>query len=388
MMFDFNAPLSRKGTHAEKYTALKRLYGREDLLPFWVADMEFAVAPAVSGALAARVRHPVYGYTSIPDSLTDAITSWNARRYQLTLANDSVTIVPGVMSGVAAAIYALSEPGDAIVVQSPLYPPLMNTVRKNGRKLLENQLVQEKGRYTIDFTDLERLFQHHRPRILFLCSPHNPVGRVWARDELARVVELAKLYDVYLVSDEIHADIVFAPFTHISALSLDEQAENRIIVLNAASKSFNVAGLNTAYALIPDLKLRTSFRQQLRRMNFHGVNIFGMAALEAAYCGAEEWLEELLQYLLSNRDFMTEKLDKELPGLEKFAPEGTYLYWLNFNSLGLNALQIRERLINVARVGMNDGITFSKACAGYWRFNFAVPRAMLENGLERIISAF
>ncbi len=387
-MFDFDAPVSRLGTNAEKYTSLKRLYGREDLLPFWVADMEFAVAPAIQKALAARVNHPLYGYSSIPESLIEEVVSWNRKRYGLSIKSESITLVPGVMAGISAAIFALSEPGDSIVVQPPLYPPLIRSVHKNGRKLIENPLVIRDGSYCMDLDELEQLFQRYQPRILLLCSPHNPVGRVWNKDELINLAELTQRYNVYLVSDEIHADIVFRPHEHVSALSLIQGGDNRIIVLNSASKSFNVAGLNTAYAFIPDLRLRSSFRQQLRCMNVYGVNLFGMIALEAAYTEGEEWLEALLGYLFANRQFMTKTLKSELAGLELFIPEGTYLYWLNFNSLGLDVDQIRERLVEVARVGLNDGITFSQYHGGFWRFNFAVPRTMLEQGLDRMISAF
>ena len=387
-MFDFDTLVSRAGTHAEKYTALNRLFGREDVLPFWVADMEFSVAPAIREALDSRVDHPLYGYTSIPETLIDSIINWNEKRYNLALNQDSVTLIPGVMSGVSAAIFALSEPGDAIIVQPPLYPPLMHTVRKNGRKLIENPLVLENGSYSIDFEELEHLFQIHQPSILLFCSPHNPVGRVWTRDELVRLVDLTQQYDVFLVSDEIHADIVFPPHEHVSTLAFDEGQNGKFIVLNSASKSFNVAGLNTAYALIPDVKIRTAFRQQLRCMNLHGVNLFGMIALEAAYCKGEGWLDALLFYLQSNRQFMADTLVKELPILEHFVPEGTYLYWLNFNSLDLTAPQIKERLVEVAKVGLNDGITFGRGNEGFWRFNFAVPRSMLEQGLERIVQAF
>ena len=223
---------------------------------------------------------------------------------------------------------------------------------------------------------------------MLLCSPHNPVGRVWKREELVRLVELTEPYGVFVVSDEIHADIIFAPHRHISLLTIDEKMNNRIILLNSASKSFNVAGLNTAYAIIPDRKLRTSFRRQLRRWNLHGVNLLGMTALEAAYRDGEEWLEALLRYLHSNRQFMTVILDSELPRLQYFIPEGTYLYWLNFNSLGLTPRQIREKLINEAGVGLNDGVTFSRGAEGFWRFNFAAPRTMLEQGLERIVRVF
>jgi len=387
-MFDFDAPVSRAGTHAEKYESLKRLFGREDILPFWVADMEIAAAPAITEALAARVAHPVYGYTAVPVSLPEAIVSWCGRRYGLTLREDNVTMIPGVMAGVSAALFAFSGPGDGVVVQTPLYPPLMTTVRKNGRRLIENRLVVVDGQHTIDFTDLERLFKVHRPRLMLFCSPHNPVGRVWTGNEVNRVVELTGHYGVHLVSDEIHADIVYPPYVHFSALSPGGRAGGHVILLHSASKSFNVAGLNAAYALIPDLKLRTSFRQELRRMNLHGVNLFGMTALEAAYREGEEWLDALLRHLLGNREYMTAILERELPTLKHYVPEGTYLYWLDFNPLGHSAKDIRDRLVNVARVGLNDGITFSSDHGGFWRFNFAVPRSMLEQGLDGIVRAF
>lgn len=387
-MFDFDNPITRAGTHAEKYTALKRLYGREDILPFWVADMEFAVAPAVSKALADRISHPIYGYTSIPDSLRQAITLWNAKRYGVTLSASAITIIPGVMAGVSAAVLALSEPGDAILVQPPLYPPLMQTVIRNDRKLVENQLVEKGNRYAINFADLEKLFQQHRPKLMLLCSPHNPVGRVWSVDELTQLFSLTRQYNVCLVSDEIHADIVYPPNRHVSALSVCQKESGGMIVLNSASKSFNVAGLNTAYALISDMQLQTMFRKQLRSMNLHGANIFGMEALEAAYTKSEEWLDALREYLQGNRQFMTKTLNEELPDLQHFVPEGTYLYWLNFNSLGLSGTQIKRMLIDDAKVGLNDGLTFSPNHDGFWRFNFGVPRAMLERGLERIVKAF
>ncbi len=387
-MFDFDTSISRAGTHAEKYTLRRRLFGREDIIPFWVADMEFAVAPAIRKALSSRVQHPVYGYTGVSETLLDAIKFWNSKRYGLSFKEEAVTIVPGVMSGVSAAVFALSEPGESIVVQSPLYPPLMHTVHKTGRRLVENQLIVRDGNYQINFEKLEQLFKAHQPRILLLCSPHNPVGRVWNREELVRLIELVKCYQGYLVSDEIHADIIFASHRHIPALAVDKEANSRIIVLNSASKSFNVAGLNTAYAIIPDKKVRIGFQQQLRGMNLHGANLLGLVALEAAYTKGEEWLNELLRYLQANRQYMADRLNAELPALEHFFPDGTYLYWLNFNTLGLSPEIIKEKLINEARVGLNDGVTFSRANQGFWRFNFGVPRSMLEKGLTRIIRAF
>jgi cystathionine beta-lyase len=387
-MHDFDSVLSRQGTDAEKYTARFRLFGREDVMPFWVADMEFAAAPVIRDALAARVSHPVYGYTSVSPSLLAAVTEWNRKRYGLVFGVDDLSMVPGVMPGVAAAMQAFTEPGDGVVVQPPLYPPLAQSVRNNGRLLLENPLVLRDGRYRINFEKLESLFQARRPKMLLFCSPHNPVGRVWEREEVAGMVALTHRYGVFLVSDEIHADIVFPPHRHISALACCGHAEHRIIVLNSASKSFNVAGLSTAYAVIPDPGVRGDFRRQLRRMNLHGANIFGMSALMAAYRDGEQWLNSLLAYLRDNRDYMYARLENELPGLEHFRPEGTYLYWLNFNPLCLSPGKIRERLVEAAGVGLNDGVTFSREHEGYWRFNFAAPRSMLAEGLDRIVRAF
>lgn len=388
MHFDFDNPPSRAGTHAEKYTARKRLFGRSDVLPFWVADMEFAVAPAIQEALSDRMQHPVYGYTSVPDSLLDTIVAWSEKRFRLHCRPEELTLVPGVMAGVSAALSALSEPGDAVVVQPPLYPPLMKTVYHAGRKLVENHLIIHDGHYKINYDELEKQFRQHQPKIFIFCSPHNPVGRVWSMDEVTRIIELTQRYNVYLVSDEIHADIVFPPYAHTSVLVPEGVSNSRVIVLNSTSKSFNIAGLNTAYAVIPDVQLRNTFRRQLRRMNLHGVNIFGMVAMEAAYGKCEAWLDALLLYLQSNRDFVTDKLSRELPDLEHFLPEGTYLYWLNFNSLNISPQEIKERLIERALVGLNDGVTFSAAHEGYWRFNFAVPKSMLKEGLDRIIRAF
>ena len=387
-MYDFDEAPSRAGTHAEKYTARTRLFGREDVLPFWVADMEFAVAPAIWAALAGRVDHPVYGYTSVAESLLDVIAAWNRERYSLAVNRDEVILIPGVMAGVSAALYLLSKPGDAVVAQPPLYPPLMHTVRNNRRLLLENHLVLQNGRYRMNLDELEHLFHIHRPKIMLFCSPHNPVGRVWSREAVAEIVRLTGRYGVCLVSDEIHADIIFPPHRHTCALSPAERENSRIIVLNSASKSFNIAGLNTAYALIPDISLRSAFRSQLRRLNLHTVNIFGMTALEAAYGGGGEWLDALLHYLGGNRQYIMDRLTTGLPGLRNFSPEGTYLFWLDFNSLGLTPPQIREKLIHRAGVGLNDGSTFSGACEGFWRFNFAAPRSMLAQGLDRIIGAF
>jgi len=387
-MYNFDNPPSRNGSNAEKYTARSRLFGRQDVLPFWVADMEFATAPSVLDALAARMAHPVYGYTSVPKSLPVTISAWNSKRHGISFAPESLTLVTGVMSAVLATLSILSAPGDGIVVQTPLYPPLMQTVLGNHRLLLENQLTLSDGRYRMNFIELERMFTLHQPKVFLLCSPHNPVGRVWERDEIDYLVKLTSHYGVYLVSDEIHADIVFSPHRHISALSYAKEHGSRIMMLNSASKSFNIAGLNTAYAVIPDQTLRKMFRRQLQRMNLYGVNIFGMTALEAAYSGGEEWLEALMDYLSANRKYMRDRLTRELPDLDHYSPDGTYLYWLDFNSLGLSPAEIRMKLIDEAGVGLNDGITFSQSHAGFWRFNFAVPRSMLTEGLGRIIEAF
>jgi len=383
-MFDFDSPLSRHNTDAEKYTLLKRLYGRDDLLPFWVADMEFATAPTVVQALRRRVEHPIYGYTSPSATLYATIAQWNANRYNLRVNPDAVVLVPGVMAGVTAALHAFSRPGDAVVIQTPIYPPFFHVTRNNNREVLENHLQEQSPSYCIDFDLLESQFKTRHPAMMLLCAPHNPVGRVWNREELAQIISLSQRYNVTLVSDEIHADIVYAPHQHISPSSMDD----KVVVLNSASKSFNVAGLNTAYALIADSRQRKAFQNVLRKLHLATVNLFGMTALEAAYTEGEEWLDALIAYLQNNRDYMVEELQSGLPNVHIFNPEGSYLMWLNFNPLALSPQIIQEKLVHEAKVALNDGATFSRSHAGYWRFNFAVPQNMLQDGLLRIIRAF
>lgn len=384
LMFDFDHPPSRHKTHAEKYTALGRLYGRDDVLPFWVADMEFATAPTITEALRQRVEHPIYGYTSPPETLFRAIAQWNAARYNLSINPEAVTLVPGVMAGVTAALHAFSKPGDAVVIQPPIYPPFVSTTLRNNRKVVENPLIEQQGKYVIDFDLLESQFKSKHPSMMLFCSPHNPVGRVWSNEELTQLTTLTQRYGVTLISDEIHADIVYAPHQHISALDLDEKA----IVLNSVSKSFNVAGLNTAYALIADKQRRMMFQKVLRQLHLASVNLFGMTALEAAYTEGAVWLDALVSFLQNNRDSMVQELQTTLPDLYVFRPEGSYLMWLNFNRLGLSPQTIQEKLINKAQVALNDGATFSRSHEGYWRFNFAVPQDMLKEGLQRLLMAF
>ncbi len=383
-MFDFDTPLSRDNTDAEKYTLLKRLYGRDDVLPFWVADMEFATAPAVTQALRRRAKHPVYGYTSPSEALFTAIANWNANRYNLSVNPDAVVLVPGVMAGVTAALHTFSSPGDKVVIQTPIYPPFIHVTRNNNREVLENTLRENSGNYHIDFDLLEMQFATQHPAMMLLCAPHNPVGRVWGRDELTHLVNLSLRYNVTLISDEIHADIVYSPHRHISPASIDE----KVVVLNSASKSFNVAGLNTAYALISDSEQRRAFQKVLRKLHLATCNLFGMTALEAAYTEGEDWLDALNAYLQNNRDFMVRELQTGLPNLQIYNPEGSYLLWLDFNPLALSPQSIREILVHQAKVALNDGVTFSRSHEGYWRFNFAVPKKMLEDGLQRIIRAF
>lgn len=384
LKFDLDIPPSRHKTHAEKYTALGRLYGRDDVLPFWVADMEFATAPAIVQALRQRVEHPIYGYTTPSETLFGVIAQWNATHYNLSINPEAATLIPGVMAGVTAALHAFSKPGDAVVIQPPVYPPFLYTTHKNNRNVLENPLIEKQGKYFIDFNLLESQFKTQHPSMMLFCSPHNPVGRVWSNEELTQLITLTQRYDVTLISDEIHADIVYAPHQHISALGLDEKA----IVLNSVSKSFNVAGLNTAYALIPDKQRRMVFQKVLRQLHLASVNLFGMTALEAAYTEGAVWLDALLSYLQNNRDSMIQELNTTLPDLQTFKPEGSYLMWLNFNPLDASPQTIKEKLVNEAKVGLNDGAMFSRSHEGYWRFNFAVPQTMLKEGLQRVIMAF
>lgn len=388
MRYDFDTITDRRHTDCLKWDENGRIYGTEDIHPMWVADMDFTVPPQIMKAMRERLEHGVFGYTFRGDAYHEAIVGWLKRRYHWDIRREFITFSPGVVPALAMSILANTIPGDRVLIMTPVYGPFFSVVKNNGRVLTEYQLEQgEDGSYFIDFEKLESQIDG-RTRMLLLCNPHNPVGRVWTREELARIMELAVRRDLIVVSDEIHGDFIYSGQEHVSIASLSDEAASRTITCYAPSKTFGLAGLSTAYVVIPDEKLRDRFNDMLAALEVDGGNIFGTVALTAAYDGCQDWLEELLQYLEANRDYACQFIEERIPQIKVRKPDATYLLWLNCEKLGFKDNRALDRFfIDKARLGLNRGVRFGSQCEGYMRLNFGCPRSLLTKGLTQLEAA-
>jgi cystathionine beta-lyase len=383
--FDFDTPIDRAGTHSVKYDLREAKFGRADVLPLWVADMDFAAPPCVQAALAARVAHPVYGYTVAPQAAFEAIADWQRRRHGWDIERDWITLTPGLVPSLALAVQAFTQPGEAVVVPTPVYNPLFEAVQRNGRDLIRSPLAWDGARHAMD---LEALAARITPdtRLLLLCSPHNPGGRVWTRDELEALGALCERHDLLVVSDEIHADLVYPGAKYIPLASVSPELAARTVTFNSPGKTFNVAGLNTSYAIISDAHLRARYRQALHALHVEGVNLFGLTAMQAAYREGEPWLEALLAYLRGNIELACGYIAANLPRAQCAAPESTFLLWLDCRALGLSDAALRARLVD-AGLGLSPGTQFGLEGGGFMRMNIALSRSRLREALNRLAKA-
>ncbi|MCH8498823.1 MAG: PatB family C-S lyase [Marinobacter sp.] len=379
---DFDQALDRSGTHTVKFDGRKGYFNDERVLPMWVADMDFAAPTVVTEALIARAQHPVYGYTLFPDSLYGAMQAWFSRRHGWQIARDWILMAPGVVPSLHAAVMAFSEPGDAIVVQPPVYFPFFSAVRKTGRRVVENPLRQEGGRYVMDLEHLEHCAREGA-RMLILCSPHNPVGRVWEMQELQGLLAIAERYDMLVLSDEIHCDLVYPGARHQVTAGLPH-TPGRIITTVAPSKTFNIPGLGLSALVVEDASQRQALQQVFGSLNMVQSNPFSVTGFEAAYVGGEAWLDSLLMYLAQSRDRILDTVARDLPGVRAIRPEGTYLCWLDFSALGLADAALQQLLVKQAGVGLSAGYTFGSQGSGFMRLNFATPRARVLEALSMI----
>lgn len=386
MAYDFDRVIARRGTGCEKWDGLKQIFGVDDLLPFWVADMDFAVAPEIAAAVQARARHPVYGYHTREESFFEAAMAWEERRHGWRIERDWITNTPGVVTSLSAAVQSLTSPGDRVVIQPPVYHPFFSCVAGNGRQLVENPLKVNNGRWEMDLTDLESKLDPS-VKMLILCNPHNPVGRVWTREELLALGEVCQRHNLTILADEIHCDLIFTGHRHLPFASLDPALASRTVTFFSPSKTFNIAGTYTSLVVISDPDRRTRYRTLIRALGIDQGNLFGMVAAETAFRAGEPWLEELLPYLEANADRLVAFVRDRLPSVEVRKPEGTYLAWLNFGSLGGAPSQLKSFLVREAKVGLSDGLVFGQQGRGFARFNFACPRVLLEEGLERMAVA-
>lgn len=383
--YGFDDLIDRRGTSCEKYDFVEKYVGAADVLPMWVADTDFATPDFIRDAMQKRLDHPIFGYTEPGESFWQSAIDWHARRHGWKTEREWYAFTPGVVTGLSLAIQAFSEPGDGIIVQSPVYFPFFSSVKKNGRKLLDNQLILRHGRYEIDFEDLEA--KAKEAKLLLLCNPQNPSGRVFSKWELDRIAEIAEEHDLVIVSDEIHCDIVYAPHRHIPVASLSLDAQNRTVTLVAPSKTFNVAGLSTSLAIIPNPERKHRFDKVCEQVHTGMPNIFGMTALEAAFTHGDTWLGELMAYLKTTVDHVDGFLKAEAPRVQLIYPEATFLLWLDFRSLGLHPKELKALMLEKAKLGFNEGRIFGPSGGGFMRMNIGTPRSNVEEALKRIKQA-
>ncbi|MFC4182743.1 MalY/PatB family protein [Saccharococcus thermophilus] len=384
-MYRFDDVINRRHTFSVKWDDTERVFGVKDVLPMWVADMDFPAPPAVIEALHKRIQHGIFGYTVIPDSLKEAMQHWLKARHQWDMDRSWFVFSTGVVPAIATAIEAFSEEGDRVVVFTPVYPPLFQLVRQHRRTLVTSPLQLKETRYEIDWDDFTKKIQG--AKLLLLCSPHNPGGRVWTKEELEKIGQLCLEHDVILISDEIHADLTFPPNRHVPFASICPEFAERSVTCIAPTKTFNLAGLQAAAAIIANESLRRQFRKIQQRQGFFTLNTFAVVGTEAAYRYGEEWLDALLTYLQENTDYVCSYIQTHLPALRVIRPEATYLVWIDCRQLGMTEKQLKTLLLEKGKIAVEFGSKFGEEGKGFIRMNVACPRKTLEEALDRLSAA-
>ncbi|MGM8216507.1 MalY/PatB family protein [Bacillaceae bacterium W0354] len=387
MNYDFKQIIKRENTRAVKWDMRENLFGRDDVLPMWVADMDFLTVPQLKDAIIERAEHNLYGYTTYDQEIIDLVIQWVKDRHDFDVDPNLISFSSGVIPSLHALVQAFTKEKDKIVIQPPVYPPFFAVIKSHNREILENPLTYENGYYSMNLEQLEEHFKNGA-KAFILCSPHNPVGRVWTKDELQKVAELCVKYNVYLFSDEIHNDVVFNNSKHYPIANLNESIKQLTFSLMAPSKTFNVAGLQASYIISPNPEAKKAFDAQLLKQGFSSLNTFGCVALEAVYKHGKTWLENLLKQLEDNRNMVIEQINKSGLPIHVVKSEGTYLVWLDFTQTGLDHEEIKRKLIHEAKLGLNDGLTFGTQGEKFMRMNIACPPSTIEEGLNRLITAF
>lgn len=388
MHYDFDTIIDRRGTHCEKWDSIEERYGvsSEDGLAMWVADMEFRPPQEVSDAFMQAARFGIYGYYGDDADYRSAVVEWMERRHNTRFEPEWICLTNGIVNGVNMAVQAFCNPGDTVILQPPVYYPFFGAVANNGCTVAHNQLVLEDGKYRMNFDELEALCDQGA-RMLILCSPHNPGGRVWTREELERVADICLSRDVLIVSDEIHHDLVFEGYTHTMLAGISDDIRQKIITCTSASKTFNLAGTMTGNMIIADPDMRARFMAQMGKSGLYGPNMFGPMAAVAAYTHGAPWLDALRKYLKTNHDLVAAAAQR-MPGVANMNLEATYLAWLDFSGTGLDMDEVKRRVQTEARLALNYGHTFGPGGDNFMRLNFACPRVMLEDALERLARVF
>ena len=383
-MASFDTLWNRKNTNSLKYDCASRYGKPEGLLPLWVADMDFPSPDCVIQALEERCRHGIFGYSEPDERYFQALRQWFSTRHGWEVENSWLIKTPGVVFALCAAIRSLTNPGDAVLIQTPVYYPFFESVQANDRRVVKNSLLYRDGVYTIDFEDFERQIVQNQIKLFLLCSPHNPVGRVWTKEELTGMGEICLRHGVTVVSDEIHADFVYPGHRHLIFSSLRPEFQQITITCTAPTKTFNLAGLQLSNIFVPNQPLRHSIRAEMQRAGYSQANLMGLIACRAAYESGGPWLEELKEYLLGNLNFARDFLSKNLPKVRLIEPQGTYLIWLDFSDLGLSNEKLNRLIEEKAGLWLDPGTMFGEEGKGFQRINIACPRSILQKALEQL----
>lgn len=380
MNYNFDQIIPRRGSNSYKWDSS----AEENVIPLWVADMDFRTAPAITEALQRRVEHGIFGYTKVPQAYFDTVTGWFSKRHNLQMQKEWILFTSGVVPAISAVLKALTVPGDKVIVQTPVYNCFFSSIRNDECEMVANELVYKDGTYSIDFDDLERKAADPQAKVLLFCSPHNPVGRVWTKEELEKVGDICLRNNVIVVSDEIHCDLIYDGHTHIPFASLNETFLRHSVTLTAPSKTFNLAGIQIANIIAADEDMRCRIDKALNVNEVCEINCFAVEALIAAYTEGEDWLEELKQYLWDNYTFLTDFFKHNLPELPVIKLEATYLVWVDCKTLVLKSKEIADKLLWKEKVWVNEGTMYGDAGEGFIRINIACPRTLLKGGLNKI----
>ena len=386
MKYNFDEVIDRRGSDSLKLEALLPRWGREDLIPMWVADMDFRTPPFIIDSVKKRIECEIFGYTEKPNTWYQSIINWQKKRHQLAITKEMISFIPGVVPAIVMAIEAFTKVGEQVLIQPPVYYPFAAAIRNTGRKVITNPLLLGNLQYYIDFDDFEKKVK--TCKLFIFCNPHNPGGRVWSKEELEKLAAICLKYQVLMISDEIHADLTLPSYKHISLASLSEEIAMNTVTFYSASKTFNMAGLASAYAIIPNPQVRQKFLDKTVGYMLTDGNIFAFQTTVAAYEQGEEWLNQLLAYVQGNIDFLTQYIDQHLPKVKYIVPQASYLVFLDFRALGLSQKELVSFCTNKAHLALVDGSVFGEEGKGFMRINLASPRSVIEKALEQLKEAF
>ena len=387
MNYNFDEVIDRSNSDCSKIENLKPLFGREDIIPLWVADMDFKSPPAITRALMKRVEHGVFGYTVQSEDYFNSIINWLNKRYNWIVSKEDINYLPGVVKGFSIAIEVFTEVGDNIIIQPPVYHPFRIMTKALNRNVVNNPLILENGQYRIDFDGLRKIVSEKNCKMLIFCNPHNPGGRVWSTEELKELSQICFENDILVVSDEIHSDMALPGFIHTPFATISTEAENNSITLMAPSKTFNIAGIVSSYAVISKKEIRDKYHSFVKKRGLDEGNLFAYTATVSAYNECDDWLDEMLKYVQSNVDFVDSYLKNNIPEIKTILPEASFLIWLDCRSLNLSQNELVKLFVDKAGLALNDGSIFGSGGEGFMRLNVGSPKSILEKALSNLKKA-